>query len=372
MAEPGGGSRSPGASVPPAHSDASADARRPADQRIRAAFVTACRLDVDTPKPGNVSADSEGHGMSAAQFIASAEAAADALLAPGAPVGQRLLDAVTRTRATVGCNTNLGILLLVAPLAAALEEAARPLSAQTWQAATERVLARLDIEDARLAYRAIGLANPGGLGDAPEQSVHDAPTVGLRNAMVLAAGRDSIARQYAGGFRDIFETGLAALRELTAGQPGTAAPSAAAATAFVAGRVAARVTAPAAASNNTPDTARATTPDAALATTQAAALNVFLTFLAAWPDSHILRKYGAAVAQSVTLAARAQHAHWRSALRETGPAAARAPLDVWDAELKAAAINPGTSADLTVATLFVALCLDEPGNASATERAPEA
>ncbi|MEX3760137.1 triphosphoribosyl-dephospho-CoA synthase [Paraburkholderia phenoliruptrix] len=352
----------------PAHSDASADARRPADQRVRAAFVTACRLDVDTPKPGNVSVDSEGHGMSAAQFIASAEAAADALLAPGAPVGQRLLDAVTRTRATVGCNTNLGIVLLVAPLAAALEVAARPLSAQTWQAATERVLSRLDIEDARLAYRAIALAHPGGLGDAPEQSVHDAPTVGLRNAMVLAAGRDSIARQYAEGFRDIFETGLAALRELTAGQPGTAAPSAVAATAFVAGRVAARVTPPAAASNNTPDAA----PAATQAATQAAALNLFLTFLAAWPDSHILRKHGAAVAQSVTLAARAQHAHWRSALRETGPAAARAPLDVWDAELKAAAINPGTSADLTVATLFVALCLDEPRNASAIERAPEA
>ncbi|CAH2892712.1 MAG: Triphosphoribosyl-dephospho-CoA synthetase [uncultured Paraburkholderia sp.] len=352
MAEPGGGSRSPGGSMRPAHSGVSADARRTADQRIRAAFVTACRLDVDTPKPGNVSVDSEGHGMSAAQFIASAEAAADALLVPGAPVGQRLLDAVTRTRATVGCNTNLGILLLVAPLAAALEEAARPLSAQIWQAATERVLARLDIEDARLAYRAIALANPGGLGEAPEQSVHDAPTVGLRDAMLLAAGRDSIARQYAEGFRDIFETGLAALREVPADQPRASAPSAAPAAAVV--------TAPAAAPNDTQDDA------------PAAALNVFLTFLGAWPDSHILRKHGAAVAQSVTLAARAQHAQWRSALCEAGRAAARAPLDVWDTELKAAAINPGTSADLTVATLFVALCLDEPGNASATERAPEA
>lgn len=260
--------------------------------------------------------------MSAVQFVASAEAAADALLARGAPVGQRILDAVARTRTAVGCNTNLGIVLLIAPLAAALEEVSRPLRAQAWHAATERVLARLDIDDARLAYRAIALANPGGLGDAPEQSVHHAPTIGLRDAMALAAARDSIARQYAEGFRDIFETGLAALREV---------------------------------------------PAASLHT---ATLNVFLRFLGAWPDSHIVRKHGAAVAQSVTLAARARHAQWLRTLDEAGSAAAGVPLQAWDAELKAAAINPGTSADLTVATLFVALCLAQPRHSGGSRHAP--
>ncbi|MEC5404569.1 triphosphoribosyl-dephospho-CoA synthase [Paraburkholderia sp. MPAMCS5] len=287
--------------------------------RIRAAFLTACRLDVETFKPGNVSIGSEGHGMSAAQFIASAEAAADALLARGMPVGQRVLDAVARTRAAVGCNTNLGILLLIAPLAAALEHTPPPLAVHAWHAATESVLARLDLDDARLAYRAIALANPGGLGDAPEQSVHDAPTVGLRDAMTLAAARDSVARQYADGFHDIFETGLAAFREVSADDP------------------------------------------------RAATLNLFLTFAGGWPDSHIVRKHGAAVAQSVTLAARAHHASWRRALAQAAFGAARAPLAAWDAELKAAAINPGTSADLTVATLFVALCLDAQNDA---DRAP--
>ena len=285
-------------------------------KHARAAFLTACRLDVETPKPGNVSVDSEGHGMSAAQFIASADAAADVLFARGMPVGQRLLDAVTRTRATVGCNTNLGILLLIAPLAAALEETGRPLSAHAWHAATGRVLARLDIDDSRLAYRAIALANPGGLGEAPEQSVHDAPTVALRAAMALAAARDSIARQYAEGFRDIFETGLAAWREVPADDP------------------------------------------------RIATLNVFLTFLSTWSDSHIVRKHGLGVAQSVTRTARERHAQWRRTLMQTGTAAGSQPLDTWDAEMKAAAINPGTSADLTVATLFVALCLEEPGTAS--------
>lgn len=281
----------------------------PSAGQVHDAFIAACRLDVETPKPGNVSVESAGHGMQAAQFITSAEVAAAPLLALGAPVGRRVLEALTCTREAVGCNTNLGILLLVAPLAAALEDIARPLSADAWHAATERVLARLDIDDARLTYRAIALANPGGLGDAPQQSVHSPPTVNLRDAMTLAAARDSIARQYAQGFSDIFETGLAALREMPADQP------------------------------------------------RSATLQVFLTFLGKWPDSHIVRKHGPAVAQSVTLAAREQHAQWRGALAQQRCAEAAQRLDTWDAELKSSAINPGTSADLTVATLFVAGCL---------------
>ncbi|HEX3382109.1 MAG TPA: triphosphoribosyl-dephospho-CoA synthase [Paraburkholderia sp.] len=291
-------------------------------EHARAAFLEACALDISTPKPGNVSTQSPGHGMHAAQFLASADASLDALFARGARVGPRILDAVTRTRAAVGCNTNLGIVLLVAPLAAALDETgARPLSAQAWRAATGDVLSRLDIEDARLAYRAIALANPGGLGDAPEQSVHAPPTIGLREAMRLASERDSIARQYANGFADLFDTGLAAYREA---RPQT--------------------------HENAPESAD-----------ESAMLNVFLAFLGGWPDSHIVRKHGLALAQSVTLAAREQHARWR----QTPPAARRSTsdpqLDAWDAELKARAINPGTSADLAVATLFVARCVEGRG-----------
>ncbi|HEY2022073.1 triphosphoribosyl-dephospho-CoA synthase [Paraburkholderia sp.] len=283
-------------------------------EHARAAFLEACALDVATPKPGNVSTQSPGHGMHAAQFLASAHASLDPLFTPGARVGQRILDAITGTRAAAGCNTNLGIVLLVAPLAAALDDTGElALSAQSWRQAVSRVLDRLDIEDARLAYRAIALANPGGLGDAPEQSVHAPPTIGLRDAMRIASERDSIARQYANGFADLFDTGLPAYREVP------------------------------------PDA-----PDVAM-------LNVFLAFLGRWPDSHIVRKHGLALAQSVTLAAREQHARWR---QMPGPpvqsrrTAADPQLDAWDLQLKARAINPGTSADLAVATLFVARCVE--------------
>jgi triphosphoribosyl-dephospho-CoA synthase len=278
--------------------------------RALAAFLNACRLDVETAKPGNVSVDSPGHGMTASQFIASADVAAGALFKRGAPVGERILDAVRRTRDAAGCNTNLGIVLLVAPLAAALERASdadapparlvrstRLNNAVAWRNATEKVLASLSIDDARAAYKAIALANPGGLGDAPEQSVHAPPSVNLRTAMALAAERDSIARQYANGFADVFE-----------------------------------------AARHVPQL------------TLAATLDVFLAFLSRFPDSHIVRKHGAAVAQSVTDEARQRH----DTNHRDMPRASPQSLIRWDAELKAAGINPGTSADLTVATLFVA------------------
>jgi triphosphoribosyl-dephospho-CoA synthase len=278
--------------------------------KARAAFLRACRLDVETAKPGNVSIDNPGHGMTASQFIASADAVANALFAPGAPVGTRILDAVSRTRETAGCNTNLGIVLLVAPLAAALEIHGTEVSVTAWRTATERVLATLDLDDTRAAYRAIALANPGGLGDAPEQSVHELPSVDLRAAMTLAAGRDSIARQYANGFRDVFETGLETVRR--AQRSGHSQPA------------------------------------------TAITLDVFLAFLSGWPDSHIVRKHGLPVAQSVTREARKRQDAVRRALARGDVANELFTLGEWDGELKAQGINPGTSADLTVATLFIA------------------
>lgn len=273
--------------------------------RGRSAFLRACSLDVETAKPGNVSVHSAGHRMEAAQFVASAEAAAPALFQHGTPVGARILDAVMRTQQAVGCNTNLGIVLLVAPLAAALEEPGSLHSALHWRAACERVLQRLTVDDACAAYLAIRAANPGGLGDASEQSVHAQPSIDLRAAMVLAAARDSIARQYENGFADVFATGLASVASL---------------------------------------------PDAA---PEIVTLDVFLTFLSTWPDSHIVRKQGVTVAQSVTREARQRHAQWRIAPH----VAQAARLDAWDAEIKEQGVNPGTSADLTVATLFAAICL---------------
>jgi triphosphoribosyl-dephospho-CoA synthase len=272
------------------------------------AFLRACALDVAVRKPGNVSRASPGHGMQAQQFIASAAAAAPALFTKQARIGQRIEAAVRATQAAVGCNTNLGILLLCAPLAAAAETS----PASSWRDAIEAQLAALDLADARATFRAISLARPGGLGAAPEQDVNAEPTLDLRAAMALAADRDRIALQYRDGFAELFDVGLAALPQ-----------------GFYLGEGA---------------------PDSA---TTAAVQRLYLAWLASAPDTHIVRKQGPEVAQIVMAAAQgwARRADLGTRL-DTQP-----EFVAWDQEMKAQGVNPGTSADLTVATLLLAaLC----------------
>jgi triphosphoribosyl-dephospho-CoA synthase len=278
----------------------------------RACFLHACWLDVAVRKPGNVSAVSPGHGMDAQLFIASAQAAAGPLFEAGARVGPRIESSVAASLAATGCNTNLGIVLLCAPIAAAIERADSLASAQELHAGVVAVLAELDLADAHAAYRAIALANPGGLGHAPSQDVRSPPSVDLRAAMALAATRDSIAAQYANGYADLFGLALPALR------PGY-----------------------------TP--MRVNDAMGADAVTAARVQRVYLLLLGSLPDSHIVRKHGELVAHTVMRAAQAWLA--RAAPENDVQFAA------WDESLKARGINPGTSADLTAAALLLAAVL---------------
>ena len=82
-------------------------------------FRLSCRAELEALKPGNVHIHAEGHGMTVADFLRSADAAAPCIAAAGAPVGTRILRAIEATRTAVGQNTNLGIVLLCAPIAAA-------------------------------------------------------------------------------------------------------------------------------------------------------------------------------------------------------------------------------------------------------------
>lgn len=274
-------------------------AQRSALERARASYLDACELDVAVRKPGNVSHVSAGHGMQAVLFSASAQASAAPMFRPGTRVGDRIEAAVAATAAAAGCNTNLGIVLLCAPIARAIELHPEADDPTALRAAIEGVLADLGVDDARAAYRAIAQARPGGLGSAQAEDVHDVPSIDLRAAMSLAAERDSIARQYRDGFAELFQVGL---------------------------------------------------PPLSSGVSTYAVQRVYLSFLASRPDSHIVRKHGAALAHSVMRAAQPWHARASAGERlDADPAFA-----AWDLELKAAGLNPGTSADLTVATLFIA------------------
>lgn len=269
---------------------------------IEAAFREACAVDIRALKPGNVHVFAAGHGMSVDDFERSAEAAAAPLCRAGAPLGARILGAVAATRAAVGQNTNLGIVLLCAPLAMAAE------CGGGLRDGVRRVIAASDLEDAALAFRAIALASPGGLGEVPEHDVRRPATVALPVAMGAAAGRDSVARQWATGFAEVFETGLPSFRHALA----------------------------------------------RWGDVEWAATRVFLDLLARVPDSHIGRKSGAGIAETVRAEAAVLFGEWDDA---ADPAVLAPRLLAWDASLKTRGLNPGTSADLTVATLFVArLC----------------
>lgn len=154
----------------------------------------ACQMEATARKPGNVHPQANFQDMTYNDFLLSADIAAPILArAEQQGVGATILQAVRETRQTIGRNTNLGMLLLLAPLAAV------PAS-QTLAAGIAEVTRNLTIEDARNVYEAIRLANPGGMGSVPEADVSTAPQITLRAAMELARSRDSIAEEYASDF----------------------------------------------------------------------------------------------------------------------------------------------------------------------------
>jgi triphosphoribosyl-dephospho-CoA synthase len=317
---------------------------------IAAAAQLACLLEVSAPKPGNVSPGRHFADTRYEQFLASAAA----IGGPLSRVATRSLGATIRlaieaTGRFTRANTNLGIVLLLTPIARAASDLVSgdpdgpvgvepatsavtgdPASArqtagrdgstsrspggvheisgamQALRAAVARVVDRTTVEDAGEVYAAIRLASPGGLGRAEAQDVFDEPTAPLRDVMRLAADRDGIAREYATGFEVTFESGVPALARARAdGLPW-----------------------------------------------DDAVVETFVTLLAGAPDTHVKRRGGAALAADVSRRAAA-------ALAAGGVRSAegRRALEAMDAALRDGrnTANPGTTADLTAAAIFVFL-----------------
>lgn len=275
---------------------------------IARSFHDACLTELDALKPGNVHRLSEGHRMTVADFEASAAAAAPLIGRKGLSVGRRIRLAAEATRLAVGQNTNLGIVLLAAPLA----EAALAPRPGDLRARLHHVLQGLSVEDAREAYRAIRETAPGGLGEVPAHDVRAEPEVTLLEAMRAAETRDRIAWNYTHDFADVFTLGLKWLAHA----------------------------------------------EERWGETAWAASRVYLGFLAHVPDTLIERKFGERIAAEVREEARPIEA---GLTESPSPEAMTAPLVAFDSALKARGLNPGTSADLTVATLFAAALIRREG-----------
>jgi len=178
---------------------------------IAAAAQLACLLEAHAPKPGNVSPGRDFADVGYGDFVASAAAiGAPFARVADVPLGALVREAVDATSRWTPSNTNLGIVLLLAPLAKAA------LGPNDVRSNLAGVLEATTVEDAREVYAAIRAANPGGLGRAANQDVAREPTLPLREVMRLAADRDGIAREYDTTFAATFDTGVPALRQARA------------------------------------------------------------------------------------------------------------------------------------------------------------
>lgn len=258
-------------------------------------------------KPGNVHIFADGHGMTVHDFIKSADVTASMMTNPNLSLGERIFYAVEATQKAVGQNTNLGLLLLCAPL---IEAAFNLKQAQTFEQSLNEVLRQTTIQDAHWVAKAIVLANPAGLGEVKQGDVHIEPTLTLLEMMQLAQFKDRIAWNYANDYSDIMWFGVNRYRDAMVkwGKPAWAATA------------------------------------------------LYLALLSGQPDTHILRKFGEATARKVMQeSSDLELTYWQT----ENPKLMQKALLNWDASLKQRGINPGTSADFVVATLLAEYLLSQ-------------
>ena len=275
-------------------------------QQLSELYQQACEVELQAFKPGNVSVYAEGHDMTVADFRISAEVSAVPLCNPDYSLGEKIFYAVKATREAVACNTNLGIILLCAPLIQAFSDTH---SDVTLRQALHQVLTTTTLEDSEWVFKAITLASPGGLGSASEQDVSEKPSVNLAEAMRLASAKDRIALQYITDYEDIFDFAVLIYYNNMSkwGNQGWAAVS------------------------------------------------VYADLLSRFPDSHIERKYGDQYSEMV--AVKMSHLSNELSTAES-PEHILPLLYSMDRELKSTGINPGTMADMTVATVLTVFLED--------------
>lgn len=283
-------------------------------EQVVYAAQLACLLEASAEKPGNVTPNHAFRDMAYEDFVRSALAIGPVLARAGdCGVGETVLAALQARRRVVAANTNLGIVLLLAPLARAALLGRGASGVDGLRAALHDVLAKLSVADTRFTYAAIRIAAAGGLGQrVDEYDVNDesaAPTITLREAMALAVDRDNIAREYLTDFAMVFEFGVPAWRN-----------------------------------------AQALLPE------RAAVVQLYLQLLAQFPDTLIARKRGKDKALEVSglaadaLARGGMHTEQGQNAIKQMDALLRQPSD-------GNTLNPGTTADLVAATLFVTLSL---------------
>ena len=261
-----------------------------------------CDAEIKSLKPGNVHKYSKGHGMNIKDFLKSSLIISKCLTKNNLDLGKKILASVNEIQNKIKKNTNLGIILMLSPIATIVQKEG-VISKEELLKKIKSLIKKQNIKNSIPIFKAISLTSPGGLGFSKKYDVNEPSNTNLYKAMEFAKEKDLIARQYCNGFKDIYKIGIPAYKIFYNKW----------------GKV-----------------------DWALT-------GVYLTFLKKFNDSHIVRNKGNKIATSIKKEAKKYYFFLKNNKSLTK---IKKKLLVFDKKLKSKRINPGTTADLTVATLF--------------------
>ena len=264
-----------------------------------------CNNEMNSLKPGNVHKYSAGHGMNVKDFIKSGEIISNYLTNNKYNLGKKILNSVIETKKKIRKNTNLGIILMLSPIITVVEKEGI-LTKKKLLKKIKSLLAKQNTKNSYDIFKAISIATPGGLGFSKKYDVNKLPRISLYKAMEYSKKKDLIAKQYCSGFKDILEVGIPAYDKFYKKW----------------GKV------------------------------NWALTGVYLTFLKKFNDSHIIRKNGIKIAINVKKQAKK---YYNILKNYENMKIIEKKLLFFDKMLKNNEINPGTTADLTVATLLLEL-----------------
>ena len=263
------------------------------------------------PKPGNVHRTRDYDDMVFEDFVISGIVIGDSIREACTDVdvenpqlGKYILQAVAETDKWIKNNTNLGIVMMTTPIAVA---AAISDSFDDIRENIKLVMGNTSVDDACDLYDAINIADAGGMGDQDEYDVaSDNAKNELRqnnqtmyDVLKISAPWDMLAREMTSDMPAVFEIGYPTYHELKEEK-----------------------------------------------TQNEACLLTFLTILSHVPDTLISRKYGDEEALKISLMT-------RDLLKMKDSDDFMELVGQFDDYLFSNKYNPGTTADLTAASIFV-------------------
>ena len=267
---------------------------------LKAAYLFSCKKDIELIKPGNVNLLSPHKDTKAQDYLDSATLSSKELFNQNHSLGKRILESVKVTRSQVNVNTNLGIILLCAPVIQSYID----FNALDLRDCIKKTLSATSVKDTHDLCAAINISSPGGLGDSDMYDTVSYPNISIKQIMDYSKEYDRISYQYSHNFTDIFDFIIPKLEFLNQ---------------------------------------RYESLDISLSL-------LFIEILAKIPDSHISRKFGDKIAKKTSNNA---YDLLKILNREYDPDYLAKALNNLDYEYKKKGINPGTTADLLVASLMI-------------------